>query len=519
MKKLLCLSFLLISFFISAQELDFEWGADIKFAQNTASPEIIGLSDELIYILGSDNPKHLDDFYIGTFDRNTFNQKNRFLLKPLLPKEMADNDLEEVFMIEDKIVIISSNKTEVVGSILDLEGKMVKARINLLQIEKEKNENGYIITLASDRSKLMITRKIEPKKKENVSYQFLIYDNQLKKISQFKQLMSYNSEHFTFKNAILTNNGDVYFSGTILVDGPKRKFDTYKSGFYFLSTASTKPELTDINFSTDGKILSSVNFSIGENEIRLTGLYTDNKNSEFMQGIFQLTLDKSTYAVLSKNYEPFIKGLFSREGTSDKLIPGVNSGYDIEHIINGSNGEKYLVLHNSFSYFRSDERGTDKYLLSLDIIVVKLDANNKIIWNVMVNKNQTMRIPYYVNMSAYVVTIPVPVYRKFKKYEDLLDYSMLIKGNDLVFIYNDHIENLKTKGNPKAFNSLKKSYCAEVKLDLTTGKQTKKSVFKSTEEETLMLPKNYLQIAEDAIITFAIKGERSYAMGKITLSK
>ncbi len=515
MKKLLGLCFFLFSSYVHAQELDFKWGSDIKLSANTALPDIIGITEDLIYVLGSDNPRHLDDFHIGTFDKNSFNPKSRFELKLLIPEEMADNQLEEVFMINENIIIISSNKTEVVGSIMDLEGKMIKSQINLMQIENNKDESGYLIKRSSDNSKLLIVRKIEPKKKENVSYQFLIYDNQLKKVSQFKQIMPYNSDHFTLNNVIFTNIGDVYFSGSILVDGPKRKFDTYKSGLYFLNTSANKPQMTDINFSTDGKSLSSVFFTIGENEINLTGLYSSGKNSEFMEGVFQISLDKNTFALLNKNFQPFIKGLSTREGSTEKLTPGVSSGYRIDHIFDGVNGEKFLVLHLSYAYFISHKNGTDKYLLSQDIIVVKLDANGKIAWNTMVNKNQSIRIPYY----SYISIVRVSVYRKYKKYESLLDYSMLLKGNDLVFIFNDHIANIGLKDTPKLFNSIKKSYCAEVKLNLTTGKQVKKSVFKTKVENTLMLPKNYLQIAEDAIITFSIKSNRYYAMGKITLTE
>jgi hypothetical protein len=69
------------------------------------------------------------------------------------------------------------------------------------------------------------------------------------------------------------------------------------------------------------------------------------------------------------------------------------------------------------------------------------------------------------------------------------------------------------------FNSTNKSYCALVIFDTKTGKWVKKALFKAKDEETLMLPKTYVQVSDSEIITFAFKDGRSQSLGNVFINK
>lgn len=526
MKKMLISLLLVFIYFNSiAQDVDVNWGKEEKITRNSGSPEILGVIGDEIFVLKSDDTKDLGDYKIAVHDRKSFDQKKVYALETLLSKEVNKNDLEEIFIFHERIIIISSNKTELMATTIDLKGKLINPRILLSRVDtKEKGFSGYEISTSPDNSKLLAIRKIDDRDKEKASYTFMLYDTELKKISNSKQVMPYDGEHFTFGDALLTNSGDVYFSGTILIDGAKRKFNTYKSEMFMLNMGQTKPTLTNIPFPLKDKVYSSVRFSITENSINLVGLYAKSKTSEFLEGIFQLSLSREGFNVSNSTYLPFLKGLSSRTGTDDELDYGVSFNYKIDHIIPMESGEKHVVLSSENSLLRASGNSVTKVVYSADIIVMKISKENTIVYNTMVYKNQFYNIPYSQSYGVGGVgpvgfSYQKSVYRTYKKYEDLLSYAMLFDGEKINFVFNDHIKNMHTKMADNRFNSTNKSYCALVIFDTKTGKWVKKALFKAKDEETLMLPKTYVQVSDSEIITFAFKDGRSQSLGNVFINK
>ncbi|MCF8254720.1 MAG: hypothetical protein K9J84_09105, partial [Bacteroidia bacterium] len=420
-------------------------------------------------------------------------------------------------------------KTELMATTMNLDGEIIKPRILLARVdEKEKGFSGYEISTSPDKSKLLVIRKIDNRDKEKASYNFMVYDTDFKKLSSSKQVMPYDGKHFTFNRAVMTNSGDVYFSCTILIDGAKRKFDTFKSMMFMLNTNEAKPKLTDVVFPLQEKIYSSITFKVSDDEISINGLYAKSKTSEFLEGIFQLTLSRNGFNVINSTYLPFLKGLSSREGVNDKMHPGVSSNYKIDYIYTLENGEKIVILSSQYSYFYTSGNSTSKQMYSSDIIVMKISKENTIAYNTMVFKNQFYSIPYSVTINLGGIGgaglslgygIEKSVYRTYKKYEELLSYALLFDGKTLNFIFNDHIKNKGLKTADDRFNNTKKSYCALVQFDIATGKWNKKALFNYKEEETLMLPKNFAQISDNEIITFAFRDGRSQSLGKVFIEK
>ncbi|MES2779545.1 MAG: hypothetical protein V4651_06555 [Bacteroidota bacterium] len=519
MKKIVCmLTLLLLNAFLFAQEVDLKWATEEKVAGKSASPEFLGIRNEKIYVIKSENVKKANSYYIDVYDAASLEEGEKIDFAKALPKDIADNELYNVYLLDTKLIIITTTKNkELLATSLDLDGKVLKGKITLDRVDgKDKEFEGFEVRVSPDRSKILGFRKAKGKVKKTIAFNFSLYDQELKRLNEKKTELPYEDENFKFGTISVDNKGDVFGVAVIKIEGKRKKFDTQKAVLMNLDLSKSKPEINEVNLPFEKRIASSMSFMMDDSKITVAGMYANNKDAEFLEGIFYIELNKTNFEVLQSNYEKFKPGMQTRKINSNKMDNNVGFGYDLKDIHVNSKGEKFLTFENTLIAFQSSKNGTSKYVILTDIIVAKLSETNKLQWNSIINKNQVLRIPYTSTVGMGAISITVSVYKFYKKFEDLLSYTVLYKNDDMYFLFNDNNKNEKTKNTDKPFNSFKKAYSALVKLDMDKGKWEKKTIFSTKEMGRMITPNNSVQISDNKILTFSYYKKGS-SIGYLTI--
>lgn len=484
----------------------------------SASPDFIGIQDEKIFVLKSANAKNAGSYYIDVYNETSLEEDQKIDLKKMLPKDIADNELYDVYLMNGKIIIVTlDKKKEMYATSIDLKGKILKAKVVLDRVEgRDKDFEGFTVALSPDKTKLLGFRKAKGKVKKTTAYNFALYDDELKKIVSSKQELPYEEDNFSLLDVKVDNKGDVFCVAKITIEGKRKKFNTQKAVLMNLDLSQAKPEMNEVNLPFEKRIASSLSFLLSDDKIIVTGMYATNKDAEQLEGIFYIELNKKNFEVIRSNYEKFKSGLQTRVQASKKMENNVGFGYRLRSIHTNEKNEKLMVFENKEVTFISSKSGTAKVTVSTDIIAVKLNADNKLVWNTLINKNQALRVPVTNVVGVGMIAVEINVYRFYKKMEDLLSYTLLYKGDKMYFVFNDHNKNMKTKTTDKVFNNFKKSYSALVTLNTDNGKWDKKAIFTKQEAQRIITPNNSVQISDNKILTFSFTKKAS-SIGYLTI--
>ena len=510
---------LFCSFNMFSQEVGFEWGKPDKIEKKSISPDFLGRKEGKIFVLKSNDPKEASSYFISIIDETTLDEDDKIDFDKLLPKDIGKNDMFDTYLLNDKIVVVTVSKNkELFATTIDLKGKIMKGKIPLDKVEgKDKTFDGFRVVLSPDKSKILGYRTQKGKVKQTIAFNFVEFDENLKRVKSEKIELPYEDDNFDFQKVSIDNNGDVFAVAKIKIEGKRKKFDTHKSVLMNLPLSQAKPELNEVILPFEKRIASSMSFVMQANKIIITGMYASNKDADNLEGVFYIELNPQNFEVLQSTYQKFKPGLQTREyGKSDKMLNNVGFDYLLKDIFIDKEDQKFLTFENVSVFYSSSKSGQSKQIITSDIIVIKLNSENKIQWNSIINKNQSINIPITTSFGFNGIAIEVNVYKIYKKYEDLLSYTILYKNNDIYFVFNDHINNMNSKITNKTFDGSKKSYSALVKLDGVKGKWEKKAMFKNKDSKRLITPNNSVQISDNKILTFSFL-EKFFSMGYLSI--
>lgn len=491
-----------------AQEIDFKWGKTDKISKTTASPEILGVREGKTYILKSEKPKDLGTYYISAIELDDLNSEKKIELGKILPKDVASNNIYAAYLIKDNIIVVSTTKNkELIGSILDLNGKVIKGKINIDRADaKDKEFDGFSVELSPDESVILGYRKTKGKDKKSTGFVFSTFNPELKRLNSAKVELPYDEDNIDIGKVRIDNSSNVYIVANLTIEGKRKKFDVIKSVLLHLPMDKQKPELNEVALPLEKRLATSMSFLVLNDKIVITGMYASNADAEFLEGVFYTELSKGSLEVINSSYQKFKPGLQTRKAASNKFENKPGFGYKLQEIILEDSKEKVLIFENRYETYSTDNQGNvSKNTYALDFIVVKLDAENKIEWNTMIYKNQALRVPYSSVVGIGPLAISTNVYRYFRKFESVVGYCSIYKNGKLYLVFNDHNDNMKSKNAEEVYNNSKKSYSAMITLDAKTGKWEKKPLFKSKESQRILAPDNSMVISENKILLFSFE--------------
>jgi len=496
------LSFLFIFNLNYAQEVDFKWGNPEKLIRKSSAPELLGVRNNKAFILKSGNPINVGAFNLSVNDVTSLKNEIQIDFKKTLPKDVAENSLFDVYLLKNTILIISlTKKDELIGSILDLKGQVLKGRVSIDKAEaKDRKFDGFSVSLSEDQNTILGYRKTKSIDKKSTSFIFSAYDTDLKRLNTTKINLPYEEDNLDFGKVSIDNKSNVFIVANAKFKGKRAKYDIIKSILLQLPLGKKKPELNEVAIPIGKRIVTSMSFLIFEDKIALTGMYGDDKDLDVLDGIFYMELSKSSLEVVSSTFEKFKAGLQTRRPLSKKMDKYTGFGNVLKNIYIDENKNKLLIFEMVQIFYRFDSKGNiDKVIQSMDLTVVRLTPENKIDWNINIFKNQYLTIPYY----RPVLFLPANyAYRIYKKFEYLLSYSIMYQNGTVYFIFNDHVKNIGKKNADEVYNNFKKSYTAIIVMDAKTGKWQKKALFKAKEAKRMITPLNSDQISEKQMLVF-----------------
>jgi hypothetical protein len=225
--------------------------------------------------------------------------------------------------------------------------------------------------------------------------------------------------------------------------------------------------------------------------ILMTGFYSDRKNSQ-MKGIFLLEADlekQETISVRTTDFTTSFLQLFMSERSAKRGKELTN--FEVRDLIRDENGDM-MFLAEYYSHTVSISQSANGAISTTDIynygdlMVAKIDSQGKIKWWTRVPKKQIS-----TNNEGYYSGI-----------------SYTFSNGRLNIIYNDHKSNANHV-NPERLKSMemKSAYTVLVSVD-SEGKISKAPLFKSKEDNTLMIPRKSLDIGANEQIMLSQSKKR-----------
>jgi hypothetical protein len=260
--------------------------------------------------------------------------------------------------------------------------------------------------------------------------------------------------------------------------------------------------LKEYDVSVKDKWINSVTFGITpDGDLAIGGFYSNDFRFA-ISGTFYFLLDGADKSVKASGLMPFDREFLRKFNAGRTTENRELEDYFFDHFLLFENGEALLIAEQYYmtEMIRTDpatgyQTITYSYNYN-DIILVKINSDGSIAWNVKVPKYQAT-----VNDNG-----------PFSSYA-------LVWNKDVVHLaFNDHSENLdKLRKNENAdlrsFGNVRKSVATVVSVN-RKGEMNRQILFDSRDMKVVMKPKNAFQSGPRELLIYG-KWRRDYKFGRI----
>jgi uncharacterized protein YxeA len=496
----------------SFSQFSIQWGSEQKGGY--AGQDVIGYDGSNYFVATYSQPTN--PLFPRTYKLSSYDSKmtEKLNVDFKLPKK-EDRKISSFQLIGDKLIAFSTKKEDKMYSIywqdvpkssLVATGKAMK--IADIPFEK-KRDAGNIYTLTSDDgSKVAVVLENARDKDENARLSVVVLNSDMDILWSTEGIdLPYLEDKFGIDGGSVDNDGNVYIQGKRYAEGKMSlKKGNLEYTFHILQIKNGGASITDQQVKVEDVYLSSVKFTEHQGKMRLIGLYST-KKSVNAAGILTLSLDKATgqIAVLSKHeFDTDMFKEFLTEKQQKKVEKREEKGkdvepfkYDIKNIVYGEDGSYKVVAEQWYTYTRtytvSTGNGTQTRTVTVyvynDIVVSKFNSDSKHEWSTAIHKKQASQ-----DDGGYA-----------------LGYALFVDGEDLYFIYNDHIKNTGKFDASKwvAYSpSAKNGVVVYTKVD-ANGEKVKKEMFTSKDVGMIAVPRVFAKISEDSMVAYMRRGRKS----------
>lgn len=454
-----------------------------------------------------------------------------YLNNSVLPKKgFPDGRLYEgILDVDDKVYIFSSkldkatNSKTIFFQTLNPESNKLNndiTKITSIKADKKAKRISYDIYRSEDEKKMLVIVHYPffTMKETREAFGMFVFDGDMKKVWEIEKYeMKYTDKEFSIDQFIVSTEGNVYMMGSKWVKRSEAKKTTKKGKAHdaFELTTFTENGKTIRSFpiSFEGHFINDFDMTVNkEGNLAGAGFYSKS-NAGFGDGAFIFAINPEDGELVAfKNKEFSVE--FLKEGKKlayqKKIDKKSKKGKDLElpnlevrEIVpceDGSYrliGEQYRFYTTTHFDSNGNVRTTNHYVYG-DIVVVHIDADQEITWISKIPKYQ-----HSTNDGGF-----------FSSYA-LCEY----KGK-MVFIFNDHIDNLIAFKEKKGYKNytLKKKKGAVVGASVSRDGKTERELIYSLEEDQAYLrPKAGMQITDNELVVFARLKKKGYKIGRITL--
>lgn len=365
----------------------------------------------------------------------------------------SEDEVELVSMIGNKIFLLTLNSAtkranqtlyyqEIDLSTLTKAGKKTVLFDSPPPAIKTKNIPSFNYAFSDDGSKILVVREYLKNlfKAKPQTFDISVFDANFNLQWKRSETLTLTDKEYKSFSYDVSNNGDVEIMGIVKYDKDTIKtklltdyliLDYTEKGQKF-SNRNVALEIPDVKIVGD-RIVH------GDNEFIAAGFYKI-PNARKQYGYFlqeynlnNLSREKSYYRSLAAEQDENIEneadpdlGKINGKGGDDRFV------FDVRKLRFDSNGNIFLIgeQHNTNIYY--GKYGTVETDYYLDIYVLKLDPEGKLIWEIRIPKRQ----------------VYTPTASKNAKYlENFVSYSTCLLDDNLLFFINDNPENLNIGDN------------------------------------------------------------------------
>jgi hypothetical protein len=518
MKKALLPLLFLLPFVISYGQAKVSWGEEFKLRKGSSDLEVIKADPTGIYFEES----HLIRV-VGFFGSKE--RKSSILVK-LTPsmseiyrkdydKELKGKDLESFFFIQDKLYLFASSTDKKAKTLNLFAVELDKGSGNLKTDWKEVynwdvSEKGsdvkFRISPNTDTSRVILT-STNTGKSEN-HYEIQILDAALKPAGKpFSISNEFDPKTFQVEDFVYTPTGNPILVGRIYEyeEGKKKKdknlvFKNYNIRVYDNQGKLKKELVTDI----DGKYLVNGKLVQLKNQIVLAAFYSNEKKKKEINGLLVQRIDPVTGNIISSTKKELNNSVISEVEDDDdaknskkKKDDDDEEGFSSNLIFRNfyatpDNGlvilaEKYKMhieqrTSSTGSGFGSTTSTTiTEVYESQDIYMSKISAQGNVDWLNVLPKSQYEEVVIGSSMYSGTPLFMMTGYFSGGTNRPFFSgFGCLPEKNTLNIFFNDDERNadvLSLGKKIKRVTRFSRTDCFQVRLDVLTGKYSRKILF------------------------------------------
>lgn len=438
--------------------------------------------------------------------------------------ELESRTIDNVILLNNKLCVFASKfdkkekNCELSATIIDkLSGKKTSSWYVLGNFDKEKtgDEFHHAVTLSPDSSCFILATSLVA---NNSHFQIKLLDTNFRAVGNIQ--FDYPANSYDL-DAVVKSGNKIFIAGKEFEPANRKKKRVFKKVVLFNYNIDGKKE-NDIPVTKDGLYATSLNLFPFNDKILLAGFYTKSPEKNELNGLFTYTIDPTSGKIIEGDARELTSSMvgktFDEEDDDDKkenrrvekAIEAEDEDGFLEHYvftkaILDPNSQSLILFAEYQRYieqFSHASLGPDPlhgmtsdrrqfiYICG-NIIAVKINATAKVSWANMLPKKQMEMIDIgKLNGGDFYST---PQLGQFSQVVAQLpffsSFNCMQYGNQLGFVLNDHSGNISVSSvNDKAKKiiNLYKSDCFYIKLDINTGKFTRRFLFSNNGEPTAM---------------------------------
>lgn len=556
MKKNVLTLFCLFSFFTHYGQTKVSWGDEFKLRKGSTDLSVIKADVTGVYLEESHTIRSAG--FWGPNERKSsilvkLNSSMGELFRKDYDHDLKGKDLENFIFIQDKLYLFASSldkKTKTLNlyaAELDKGSGDIKSdwkEIFNWDLSEKGSDVQFKISPNSDTSKIVLT-STNTGKSENL-YEILTLDAALRPTGKpFSISNEFDPRTFQVEDFVYTPSGNAILVGRIYEyeEGKKKKdknliFKNYNIRVYDNQGQMIKQLVTDI----DGKFLVNGKMIQLKNQIVLAAFYSNENKKKEINGLLVERIDPATGNIISSTKKELNNSLKSEVEDEDGKGSKKNDNDDAEGFSSKlvfrnfyatpDNGlvilsEKYnmrIVKYTSTMNTGMGTTSTSNTVMevyeSQDIYISKISANGNIDWLDVLPKSQYEEVPVGGSMYNGSPLFMLTTYFTGGTNRPFFSgFGCLPENNTLNIFFNDDERNADVVSAGKKIKKVtrfSRTDCFQVRLDLLTGKLTRKILF-SNKDIPPAMPR--LGVVFDKTLYVTGKEDANWGKSKVAVGK
>lgn len=464
-------------FCTTAQEL--KWSPLQKFSRDIRTFGFVA-SDENQFLVMEENAKErnirfhsygLDDLNIKSTNQLSFGAS-------------SGRNFEHIIFMKNQLMVFTSEfskeneQYQIFCTMLDIHGKSLSepALVHYIIGESQSSAPEFGVVVSPDSTKMLLYFDPPQARKSTETIAFKCYDLSLDLLWEKEMLLPYTSDIVQVHSFLLDNSTNVYMMSGENPEKDNQRWQRPMGGRYVVFFYNAKDKkLKEYDVSLKDKQVISVRFALVDNQDVVICGYYSNDFKFSAAGTFLFTINAFGGAVKTATFMPFSQDFVgkliqkSREGEAalpDFYLDKIFIREDNSILVIG---EQYYTSE----YIITDPttgRQTIEYRFNFDdIVVTKIDANGRHLWNSKIPKRQ-----YTTSDTEH------------------FSYQCFDDGNKTRFYFNDHPDNEQklsamNEGEASLWSGGRQSVTTMIELT-EEGKFTRKAIIKNKERDGALSP-------------------------------